>query len=155
MGRATGSYMSLSIMNPREAEAKFICHIAGLTLCCCTGSFLMQTCPLKLLSPDGASFLLTQLCPLVIQGCALMAALSSLTATGAHDMVSPVWWQSWCPYCSGGHDCVVSEVARLMWSKSAVEEIPTDTGISLGKGTGWSLNVQPRSWNMGQLWKFP
>lgn len=61
----------------------------------------MQTCPLKVLSPEGASILLTHLCSLVIQGCAFMAALSSLTATGAHDVVSTVmaklmllllWW---------------------------------------------------------------
>lgn len=56
--------------------------------------FLVHTCPLKVLSPDGASFLLTQLCPLVIEGCALMAALSALIAAGAHDTVSPVGWQS-------------------------------------------------------------
>lgn len=82
-----------------------------------------------------------------------MAALSPLTATGAHDMVCPVWWQSWCSYCSGGDDCVVSEVVCQMWNKNAVEETPSDIGVSLGKGMGWSVNVQIRSWNMGQLWK--
>lgn len=48
---------------------------------------------------------------------------------------------------------MISEVTRLMWEKSAAEKSPTDTGILLGKGVGWSLKVQPRSWNMGQLLK--
>lgn len=39
----------------------------------------------------------------------------------------------------------------MMPESSAAEQNPIYTGISLGKGMGRSLNVQPRSWNMGQL----
>ena len=88
----------------QNQKLRFIRRAAGLTPCCYTGFTLMQTCPLKVLSPGGASFLLTRLSPLLIQGCAFMAAFSSLIATGAHLMVSSVGWQSWRCYCSGGDE---------------------------------------------------